>query len=265
MEPAVVVGLLWLGFGAFHIGLGSTSVRSRLVAGLGELGFTALFSVVATVWFTAVMRWYAAHRWEGAMGLGLGQVAMLRWLLMAVVGGGIVLMTAGLVVYPRLPSALFGQPIRAPHGIERVTRHPFFAGVAMLGLGHAFLATRLVGAVFALCLALVAILGAWHQDAKFLARRGWVYGEYLRVTSAVPFAAILSGRQQLVWRELPAGALLAGLAFAMLLRAGHAGLFAAGGTWIVVAVVGGGAIATLQSWRRARRLGAIPVAEPRSA
>src|SRR2546427_10312411 len=68
MEPALVVGLLWLSFGAFHIGLGTTSIRARLVAALGELGFTAVFSLVSAAWFTAIVRTYAAHRWEGAAG-----------------------------------------------------------------------------------------------------------------------------------------------------------------------------------------------------
>jgi hypothetical protein len=36
----------------------------------------------------------------------------------------------------------------------------------------------------------------------------------------------------------------------------HASLFSDGGRWIVLAVVGGGAVASLQSWLRARRLGA---------
>ncbi len=258
MEPALVVGLLWLSFGAFHIGLGTTSIRARLVAALGELGFTAVFSLVSAAWFTAIVRTYAAHRWEGAAGLALGAVTPLRWLLIAVIAGAIALMAGGLAAYPRMPSALFGQPIRQPRGIERITRHPFFAGVTMLGLGHALLATRLVGAVFALGLALVAIVGARHQDAKFLARRGPAYEEYVRATSAIPFAALLAGRQRLIWRELPLRALLGGLGIALLLRAGHAGLFAAGGNWIVLAVVGGAGVATFQSWRRARRLGVTP-------
>jgi len=36
MEPAFGVGILWLGFGAFHIALGTTSIRTRLVAALGR-------------------------------------------------------------------------------------------------------------------------------------------------------------------------------------------------------------------------------------
>jgi uncharacterized membrane protein len=207
------------------------------------------------------VRYYAAHRWEGAAGPALGEVAAVRWLLMAAIAAGIMLMVAGLVMYPRLPSALFGQRIQAPRGIEQVTRHPFFAGVVLFGLAHAFLATRLVGTVFALGLALVAVFGAWHQDAKLLARRGAPYAEYLRATSTVPFAALLSGRQRIVWGELPAGALLAGLGLAVLLRSGHDGLFAHGGAWIVATVLAGAGIASIQSFRRARRAG-IPEPAP---
>jgi uncharacterized membrane protein len=254
MEPALIVGLLWLGFGISHIGLATTAIRARLVARFGEAGFTAAFSIVAAAWFTAVVRYYATHRWEGAAGPALAAVAVVRWPMMAVIGAGIALMVAGLVAYPRLPSALFAQPIAPPRGVERITRHPFFVGVALLGLGHTLLATRLVGTVFALGLALVALLGAWHQDAKFLARRGRPYAEYLGATSTVPFAGVLAGRQPLVGRELPVGPLVVGVALALLLRAAHPVLFAHGGAWIVVVVLGGAGIATLQSFRRARRL-----------
>lgn len=254
MEPAVAVALLWFGFGAFHIGLAAAPVRARLVARLGELGFAALFSLIAAVWFAAVVGYYAAHRSAGAAGPALADVAAARWPLMALVVAGVALMVAALVEYPRLPTALFGQPIVTPRGLERVTRHPFFAGTALLGLAHALLATRLVGSVFALGLALVAILGARHQDAKLVARRGPAYAEYLAATSFVPFAAALAGRQRVGWRELPFGTLVGGVGLALLLRWSHASLFAGGGAWLVLAVVAGAAIVGAQSFRRARRL-----------
>src|SRR5439155_441468 len=40
-------------------------------------------------------------------------------------------------------------PVRAPRGVERVTRHPFFVGVALLASAHVLFATRLVGVVLA--------------------------------------------------------------------------------------------------------------------
>src|SRR5262249_59741877 len=85
----------------------------------------------------------------------------------------------------------------------RITRHGFFAGLALFALAHALIAPHLIGTVGFAGLALVPIIGARHQDAKLLARGGKPYADYLAATSAVPFAAILSGRQRLVWSERP--------------------------------------------------------------
>jgi uncharacterized membrane protein len=255
MEPAISVGLLWLLFGGLHIGLTTRRIRAALVARLGEGGFMALFSLLASATFAALITYYAAHRFAGAPGPALGNVPALRWTLMALVVSGIVLVAGGSVAYPGSPYDSFGRTIRAPRGIERVTRHPFFTGTALFALAHALLATRLVGTVVFAGIALIAVVGAWHQDAKLLARRGKSYAEYLGATSALPFTAIAAGRQRIAWREFPLGAFAVGLGLALALRAVHASIFADGGVWVVLTVVGGGANLTWQSWRRARRAG----------
>jgi uncharacterized membrane protein len=262
MEPAIVVTLLWMVFGGTHIALATGRVRAALVARLGEGGFTAFFSVVASVSFAVLIGYYASHRLEGAAGLALGYASALRWPLMAVIAAGVAFITAGLAVYPRLPMALFEQPISAPRGIERITRHPFFMGVVLIAVAHVLLATRLVGTVLAGGFAVLALAGARHQDAKLLRRRGQPYSDYVAATSTVPFGAVVSGRQRLAWRELPIGTLAAGLAVALALRIVHAGIFGHGGAWVIGTVVGGGAIATWQTWRRARRIGALPLSSP---
>jgi len=150
-------------------------------------------------------------------------------------------------------------PIRAPRGVERVTRHPFFVGVALLASAHVLFATRLVGAVFFAGLAALAILGARHQDRKLLARRGAPYAGYLAVTSAVPFAAIVARRQRLAWREIPPRGLVLGLAVAAALRAVHASIFAHGGAWVIGVVLAGAALSAGRAWRRAQRVaGMLP-------
>jgi uncharacterized membrane protein len=252
MSPEINVATLWLLFGGTHVGL--AACRHRLVLRLGELGFTAVFYLVASVSFTLLVTYYAAHRFEGLPGPALGGIPWLRWPLMAAIVAGFALIVPALVSYPRLPTALFGQPIRSVRGIEGVTRHPFFAGTALLAVAHALLATRLVGTVFFSGLAALAMLGSWHQDRKLLARRGAAYGEYLSATSAVPFAAIVAGRQALVWRELPIVSTAIGAGLALLLRHAHDALFAGGGAWIAGTVVAGGTIAGLSAWRRSRRL-----------
>src|SRR5262249_51093083 len=113
-------------------------------------------------------------------------------------------------------------------GLERITRHPFFVGVAIAAAAHALLATRLVGTVFSLRLRGRSLVGAWHQDRKLLARRGRPFADFLAVTSVVPFAAILSGRQRLVARELPWGTLVVTLLVVGGLRAVHESIFASG-------------------------------------
>jgi len=253
MEPALAVASLWLLFGALHVGLATRRVRAALVARLGKVGFTALFTVVAAACFTLLVRYYAAHRLEGTAGLALGGVAAVRWPLMTLIVAGFVLATASLVSYPATPMALFTETVRPPRGLERVTRHPFFMGVALASLAHVPLAPRLAGAVFHLGLASLAIAGAWHQDRKLVALRGRPYEDYLAQTSAVPFGAILAGRQRLVPRELPYVTLAVTLLLALALRTVHGSIFAHEGAWVIGVVLGGAAAAALGSWRVARR------------
>jgi uncharacterized membrane protein len=263
MDPALGVAVLALLFVGTHVGLATTAIRGRLTGALGEVGYVVVYTLVASGTLAAVLGYYAAHRFEGVAGLAAGAHPAAHALLLAVIGAGVALMVAGLAGYPRMPMALFGQAISEPYGIERVTRHPFFAGIAMLGLAHVLLAPRLAGAVLMGSLALLAIAGARHQDAKHLRRRGRPYADYLAVTSTLPFAAIVAGRQRLVWRELPLGTLAAGVGAAVALRAVHDGLFADGGRWIVAAAVVGGGVAGLQSWLRARRPSARGTLPPR--
>jgi len=260
MEPALTAALLWLVFGATHVGLATRRVRAALVAHLGEYGFTALFSLVASAAFAVAITYFAAHRNEGAQGLALAYVAPLRWALLAASVTGILLVSAGSATYVGSPYDFFAARVRAPRGIERITRHPFFAGLALFALAHALMAPHLIATVGFAGLGLVTMVGARHQDAKLLARGGKPYADYLAATSAVPFAAIVAGRQRLVWRELPLGAFAIGLAVAALLRAVHGSIFADGGAWVIVTVVGGAAIFTWQSARRARRVGAAVAA-----
>jgi len=253
MEAPLVLTLLWLVFFGTHVGLATRQVRAVLVDRLGAHGFFVFYSVVASVTFSILVTYYAAHRFEGPGGLALGASEPARWFLMGVIAFGVVLAGAGLGVYPRTPMALFDQPIGSPRGIEKVTRHSFFVGTVLLALAHLLLATKLVGAIFMGGFAVLAIVGARHQDQKLLERRGEPYRAYLASTSLVPFAALLSGRQRLVTGDLAVPMLLWGLVATVALRLVHADMFAHGGLWVIAALLAGASLATLQSWRRKRR------------
>jgi uncharacterized membrane protein len=228
-------------------------VRGRLVARLGDNRFVTAYSIVAAASFVALVGTYSVLRDAGAP--GVTATGTLRAVLIGVVALGVTLAVAGVVPYPSSSYALFQTRSVEPRGLERITRHPFFVGTALLGAAHALLATRLVGAVFFGGLALLAVAGAWHQDRKLLAARGASHATFLEKTSMVPFFAILAGRQRLAVREMPLGALVLGAASAWGLRAVHASIFAHGGAYVIIAVVGGALMASIQAWQRVQLRG----------
>jgi uncharacterized membrane protein len=125
--------------------------------------------------------------------------------------------------------------------------------MAIFASAHALLATHQIASVLMAALAGLAVGGAAHQDAKLRRLRGPAFDGYLASTSAVPFAAILAGRQHLAWRELPVGAIVLGLALSAGLRHVHDGIFAQRGAWVVLVTVGGATAITVAAWLRDRR------------
>jgi len=253
MEPAFLVFLSFLPFSGTHIGLGLEPVRGRLVERFGERGFVNVFSVVATLTFAVWVATTAAVRSQGLPGLGLTHHPGFRIGAIFLIGLGFVLGAGSLASYARSPMALFSNVVREPRGVERVSRHAFFAGVALFAVGHVLLAPTLAAATFFAALTLHATLGAWAQDRKLLARLGAPYRGYVEQTSAVPFAAVALGRQPFAAREQPWVAYSIGLLLALLLREAHAHLFDYYGAWIIGSVVVGGAVATWSAERAQRR------------
>jgi uncharacterized membrane protein len=252
MDPVLGVSLALVPFTVTHLGLAWPPVRQPLVARLGRLGFVVFFSVVAWLTFALAVSTYAAHASEGPPGLALGAHAGARAVLIGLIVLGLMLMTGAFGGYADSPYAMSGQRYE-PRGLERVTRHPFFVGTALLGVAHALLATHLVGAVFLGAQAPVALLGLALQDRKLAALRGERYRRYLAATSVLPFAAIAAGRQRLVLSELPYGALLLGLPIAWLLRSVHGSLFAHRGAYVIAALVIGPLVILAVQLHRDRR------------
>jgi uncharacterized membrane protein len=255
MDVVVTMLALVLLFVGTHIGLATEKLRSRLVAALGEWGFLWLYFGIAASTFALATVYYADHRMDGPPGLALGLVPGLREVLITAVVVGITAMVASFWTYDSSPYSLDrrGRATR-PRGLERVTRHPFFAGLTLFAIAHALLATHAIGAVLMLALAALATVGSWHQDRKLARARGKPFADYLEVTSAVPFAAIASGRQTFEWREISLTGLAAGLAVAAILSRAHEQIFAYHGLGVIAVIVGGAlsiAIATL--WKERRR------------
>jgi uncharacterized membrane protein len=241
MDAVLGCALLWGLFAGTHVGLATAPVRGALVRRLGERGFLAVFFGVASALFPVLVAFYADHRFEGPPGPALGDLGGVRGLLVSAVVAGMMLMAGTFAPqgYWTSPSLPLTRRVRGPVGLERITRHPFFAGTVLVFGAHALLSRHLTGTVFSAGFVVLAVLGPMHQAHKLREKKGAAYASYLAQTSAVPFLAILQGRQQLVVSELPWMFLAVGALLAFLVGQGHEHVLAWHGAPLSIVVVGG--------------------------
>ena len=253
MNAPWLVAAAWLLFAGTHLLLGLPPLRDRLARGLGEQRFVALFSAVAAVSMAVLGITVARLGAEGPLGAALGREVVWRLALAGVAWLGLVLAAAGLLNYMRSPMALFRTELRPVAGIERITRHAFFVGLALFALAHALLASTLAVAIYFAGFALLALGGAVLQERKLLRRYGEAYAGYLAVTSLLPFVAVVRGRQRLERGEGLSRRLLIAAAVAALLGLAHPWLAALHGAPLAAVIAIGGVVASARRWRLARR------------
>ncbi len=241
VTPGFVMTAVFVGvFAVTHLVLASEPVREWIVDRIGSVKFAVLFSMIAWAGLGATLMTYAAHRHEGPMGLGWDAIPWCRGLAIGLMVAGAVLMVAiaAPTGYVASSVAVFTRYTDEPRGLERVTRHPFFAGLALYCVGHILVAQRLIGIVVFGTFGVLAVLGGLMQDRKMVARRGEQHAEYLRASSFLPFWAVVRGRQRIVWSELPWLFLVLGGAGAWGIRLLHGTTFAANyGAYVVFGVM----------------------------
>lgn len=212
MSTAGWLTLLWFLFTLTHVVPSSARVRPRLVQALGQGPYLGLYSLLALALFVPLMWLYLTHRHGGELLWNLRDQGWARPLSMAISGLGF----AGLVASFAQPSAL-GMAPASPEvrGLARITRHPMNMGFAAIGAGHLLLNGYLNDVVFFGGLALYGVLGSLAQDARKRVTGGDRLEGYFEQTSALPFVAILAGRNRLVLAELPWVGLVIGVAAAV--------------------------------------------------
>ncbi|MGE0622292.1 MAG: NnrU family protein [Pseudomonadales bacterium] len=191
-------------FVATHLGISSTRVRPLLVGVLGERGYLAFYSLVSVltlgylIWLYNNLPRYE-YLWLPSPELH-GAARLVMPLSLFLVAGAFMV---------RNPTAVGGSALlREPHaaalarGVTRITRHPFQWGVLIWAGVHMAANGDAQSVVFFATFAVVAGLGTVLLDRKAAAAGGDGWRDYAAVTSNVPFAAVLGGRNRLVLREL---------------------------------------------------------------
>jgi len=194
-------------FVLLHIGVSATGLRTALVGRIGEGPFRGLFALASAatlvwmIWAYAQMRGNpfdglnAAFWTPPAWGRYAAQGLMIVSFLFVVVG----LTTPG----PTLAGAEKTlQKAEPATGILRITRHPFLWGVAIWSLAHLLANGERFALMLFGALGLMVLFGTRSIDRKGAARDPEGWARFAAVTSNVPFAGIVQGRNRLALGEM---------------------------------------------------------------
>jgi uncharacterized membrane protein len=183
-----------------HFLISRTPLRAMAVNLLGEkryvLGYS-LLSVAALVWLFVAYRNAPAHQlWDAPRWLDLA--------LVPVIVVSTVLAVAGVTTRNPVITG-FGALFRRPdivRGVLRVSRNPFFWGVALFSIAYIIILDDVAALVTFGSLGSLGIAGTFILDAKKAREHGRAWDAFAASTSSIPFLAIIEGRQRLEWREI---------------------------------------------------------------
>jgi uncharacterized membrane protein len=183
-----------------HLGISRTSIRSLLVDVLSENGYLAFYSIVAFATLGAMIYQYGQvshmeYVWPPSKAASIVTTLVMPLALIFIVLG----MSARNPTSVKMESAVDDEPV----GILRITRHPVQWGILLWALSHLVANGDIASIIFQSAFALVSILGTISIDRKRrLSLDPGKWDNFVAVTSNVPFAAILAGRNQFKLAEL---------------------------------------------------------------
>ena len=212
----VIAGVAFCGS---HILLSSTRLRGSLRDQLGERGFLAVYSLTSLVifaWFVAAysaaptIALWPSQRWTALVPVSVMPLATI-------------LLVAGYTT--RNPTAVgMERSARADDpapGILSVTRHPVMWAIGLWAVAHLIANGDLSAVLFFGSLAALALGGTVLIDRKKQLALGSNWVRLAELTSNVPFAALLTGRTKLRWREIGLLRVAAGLLLYAVLYLAH--------------------------------------------
>jgi uncharacterized membrane protein len=221
VTPLASLMLATVAFVGTHL-LMSHPLRRSMVARLGELGFTGLYSLIS-----AVLLVWMIVAWRQGSDDGVFWVAPLWWwpFASAIMLAASILLIGALLGNPAFPNPRAGRrPIGAAKGVFAVTRHPMNMSFILWALIHTSISGSPRNLVVTAGIFILALGGSLGQDRKKARLLGEVWRDWMARTSFVPFGALLAGKAK--WRDAWPGwvALIGGVVLWALATSYHAPL-----------------------------------------
>jgi uncharacterized membrane protein len=210
-------------FVGIHVVISGSPLRGVIVGRIGERPYLGLFSLLSVFGMIWMVRAYgrADDVWLWSAPLAL------RWAAPVLILLAFVFVVVGLTTPS--PTAAGGEArldlAEPAQGVLRVTRHPFLWGVALWALTHLLLNGDAAALVLFGSLLVLALVGPPLIDAKRRRAFGAQWQRFAAVTSNVPFAAIVAGRNTLRLDEIGGWRLVAAALARAAMVAAHPWLF----------------------------------------
>jgi uncharacterized membrane protein len=186
-------------FVGLHFAVAGTALRTLCIGKIGERNYRIVFSILSLLglfWLIQAYRgadtleiWGTPPWFKPAAAF-----LMLPAFLLVVLG----------ITTPN-PTTVSGEKLlqrdEPAQGVLRITRYPFFWGVAIWALVHLLANGDTASLVLFGSLLLLVLGGMRSIDAKRRKAYGEHWERFAAVSSVVPFGAICDGRNRLVWGE----------------------------------------------------------------
>lgn len=210
-------------FTGSHFVLSGRPVRPILVKALGERGFRGVYSVLALTLLLWVIAAYQGAPWVEVW----SPPTSLRHLSLTIMPVACILIVAALSpANPTIVGADTGRvAAERPAGIFKLTRHPAMWGIGLWALCHLLANGDAAGMLLFGGMAVLAIGGGAHLDARKRAESGEAWAAYAANTSFVPFAAWIGGRTSVRFADIGWRNVALGFGLYLLLLIGHPWLF----------------------------------------
>jgi len=218
------------GFVLIHVGISATGLRQALVARIGEGPYRAVFSLASLGLLVWLIHGFAAMRADPFDPLNAPlwtPPPWLRWPAIALAGLGVTMIVSGLFAPGPTLAGFEKRGLARPepaYAMLRITRHPFMWGVALWAGGHLLANGEAFSLMLFGVLGLMVLFGSRSIDRKGRARDREGFARFEAVSSNIPFAAIIQGRNRLALGEI-AIPVLVGVAVAVVVALAHQKLF----------------------------------------
>jgi uncharacterized membrane protein len=196
-------------------------VRTYLIGKIGNQGFKAFYSLVALATFMPLCWVYFTNKHGGQLLFipGYNNQLFTHFFMLA---SFIVLFQGLATSSPMTTQAeLTGTFRPSAKGIQRVTRHPQNFAFALFGLSHLLVNPYAGDWIFFGGFIVYGLASAIHQDRRTLVTGPEQVKQFQADTSAMPFYAILTGKQRLALQEYNTYGLVAAIIAFILLRLYH--------------------------------------------